>query len=295
MVQVDSSKNGLGAVLLQDGRPIEFASRSLKPSERNWAQIEKEALSILYGLERFDQYTFGRKVTVQNDHKPLGAILSKPLIRAPKRLQDIMMKLYRYNFDFQFVKGSDLILADTLSRAYLDSYEGATEERPRIMNIDCFADVPDARLSEVRVATASDPISESLKKLILEGWPQNKSEIPVNTTPYFEMRDEMSYQDGIILKGEALLIPKELRNDMKKRLHSAHIGYDSMMRRVRGKIFWPGMSKDIKQMVDTCETCQERRPRNQRETLIQHDDGNAPWHKIELDVCVVQFRPLCQV
>ena len=57
---MDSSKNGIGAVLLQDGKPVEFASRSLKPSEKNWAQIEKEALAILYGFERFDQYTYAR-------------------------------------------------------------------------------------------------------------------------------------------------------------------------------------------------------------------------------------------
>ena len=94
VLQVDSSKNGVGAVLLQDGKPVEFASCALRQSERNWAQIEKEALSMLYGLECFDQYMYGRKVIVQNDHKPLAAILSKPLSRAPKRLQDIMMKLF---------------------------------------------------------------------------------------------------------------------------------------------------------------------------------------------------------
>lgn len=70
VIQVDSSKDGLGAVLLQDGESIEIASRSLKPTERKWAQIEKEALSILYGLERFDQYPYCRKVRVQNDHRP---------------------------------------------------------------------------------------------------------------------------------------------------------------------------------------------------------------------------------
>ena len=74
---MDSSKHGIGAALLQEGRPVEYASRALKPSERNWAQIEKEkeALSVLYGLERFDQYTYGRPVKVENDHKPLAAIL----------------------------------------------------------------------------------------------------------------------------------------------------------------------------------------------------------------------------
>ena len=62
VLQVDSRKDGIGAVLLQDGRPVEYASRLLTVSERNWAQIEKEALSVLYGLERFDQYTYGLKL-----------------------------------------------------------------------------------------------------------------------------------------------------------------------------------------------------------------------------------------
>ena len=79
VLQVDSSKDGLGAALLQDGHPLEFASRSLKPAERNWAQIEKEALAVLYRLERFDQYTYGRPVIVENDHKPLETILKLEL------------------------------------------------------------------------------------------------------------------------------------------------------------------------------------------------------------------------
>ena len=63
------------------------------------------------------------KVVVQNDHKPLETILKKPLGQAPKRLQDIIMKLLRYDIEFQFVKGSDLVIADALSRAYPESKE----------------------------------------------------------------------------------------------------------------------------------------------------------------------------
>ena len=74
-LQVDSSKDGIGAVIMQEGRPVEYASRYLSPSERNWAQIEKELLSVVFGLERFAQYIYGIKVTVQNDHRPLAAIL----------------------------------------------------------------------------------------------------------------------------------------------------------------------------------------------------------------------------
>jgi hypothetical protein len=69
-IQEDSSKYGIGAALLQDGKPVEYASRSLAPNERNWAQREKEALAIVFGIERFDQNTYDRPVEVQNDHKP---------------------------------------------------------------------------------------------------------------------------------------------------------------------------------------------------------------------------------
>ena len=87
VLQVDSSQDGLGVALMQEGKPIEYASRSLTSTERRWAQIEKELLSVIYGLERFDQYTFGRRVIIQNDHKPIGTILKKPLSQAPRRLQ----------------------------------------------------------------------------------------------------------------------------------------------------------------------------------------------------------------
>ena len=93
-------------MLLQEGHPIEYASRALTPSERNWAHIEKEALAVLYGLERFDQNAYGHAVPVQSDHKPLAAILRKPLSMAPKRLQDIIVRYNWYDVNFVFVKGT---------------------------------------------------------------------------------------------------------------------------------------------------------------------------------------------
>ena len=120
VLQVDSSKDGLGAALLQDGKPIEYASRGLTSAEQNWAQIEKETLAVVFGLERFDQYMYGRKVVIENDHKPLAAMLKKPLSQAPKRQQALILRLDRYDVDFHYMEGSKHFIADTLSRAYLD-------------------------------------------------------------------------------------------------------------------------------------------------------------------------------
>ena len=73
-VSVDASSYGLGACLLQEGRPVCYASRSLSSDERNYAQIEKELLAIVYGCTKFHQYVYGKQVRVQTDHKPLEAL-----------------------------------------------------------------------------------------------------------------------------------------------------------------------------------------------------------------------------
>ena len=286
IVQVDSSSTGLGTVLLQDGKPIEYASRALTSSEVNWAQIEKEMLAVVFGLERFDQYTCGREVIVQNDHKPLKAILNKPLSQGPKRLQAMKMRLHRYNINFEYLEGSRLLIADTLSRAYINYIE----ESPSIYNVDALEEIPDSRCQEVKEATKNDKMMQKLTYFILNGWPDMKTEVPPEIVVYFDMRDTLSIQDGIILKGERIVIPKSLRKDMKNRLHSAHMGLDSMMRRARQAIFWPGMAKEIKQISSSCEICQEHKPRNQKETLNQHFRGTYPWEKIGVDLCELNGR-----
>ena len=284
VIQVDSSQHGIGAVLLRDGRPIEYASRALTISERNWAQIEKEALAVLYGLERFDQYTYGRAVTVENDHKPLSAILRKPLSTAPKRLQDLMMRYNRYDVNFVFVKGSELHLADTLSRAHLNSNGHNHDNRARIMNVNIFGNIPDAHLEEIQEATKKDNGLQDVMELVMNGWPDGKRNIPPSALPYFDIRDTLSAADGVLLKGEAIVIPQSLRSRIRKRLHSSHLGADSMLRRARSSVFWPGMASDIKQLADSCEACQEMKPKNQREPLKQHKEGDEPWQKIGLDI-----------
>ncbi|KAK3091320.1 hypothetical protein FSP39_018897 [Pinctada imbricata] len=287
VLQTDSSKDGLGAVLLQNGKPIEYASRSLTNSQKKWAQIEKEALSVLFGLKRFDQYTFGRKVVVVNDHKPLETILKKPLSSAPRRLQDIMMELHRYNIEFQYLKGEKLVIADTLSRAFLQEDQ---DDRPRIFMSTVNEDISDERLDEIREATRNDFSMRKLINTIENGWPDNKSDVPIACAPYFNARDLLSIHDGLVVRGEAIVIPQSLRSDIKARLHSSHLGYDSMVRRARGTVFWPNINSDIRQIADNCVACQELKPKPTKTPLMQHDDGQSPWNKIGLDLFEIQGR-----
>ena len=127
-IQCDASKTGLGATLLQEGQPVAFASRALPDTEVRYAKIEKEMLAIVWSAEKFHQYTFGNPVSMMSDHKPLQNIMKKPLANAPKRLQGMLMRLQKYKVDVTYTPGKEMLLADTLSRAYRMTTEGRHEE-----------------------------------------------------------------------------------------------------------------------------------------------------------------------
>ena len=177
VLQVDSSKDGLGAALLPDEKPTEYASRAPTSAEQNWAQIEKETLVVVFGLEHFDQYTCGRKVVIENDHKPLAAILKKPLSQAPKRPQALILWLHRYDVDFHYVEGSKLFITDTPSRAFLD----VPDTHVRVIKGNAWKGESDERINE---ATADDESMHKLLSIIRDSWRDNKNEVLSELKPF---------------------------------------------------------------------------------------------------------------
>ena len=116
-IQADASQSGLGACLLQHGKPIAYASRTLTSPERAYAQIEKEMLALTYGCKKFHPYVYGKTIDIETDHKPLESIMRKPLGAAPPRLQRMMLQVQKYDLAVRYVPGTQMFAADTLSRA----------------------------------------------------------------------------------------------------------------------------------------------------------------------------------
>ena len=285
-VQCDASDKGLGAALMQNGQPIAFASRALTEPETRYAQIEKEMLAVVFALQKFDQYVYGRPATVQSDHKPLAAISNKPLRSAPKRLQGMLLKVQKYDRSIVYKPGPEMYPADTLSRAFLPTTENSQGEFERVNAVQLLP-MTDERLEELRSSNRDDEVSQKLKEVIQNGWPEEKQELPAVLAPYFSFRDEMSVYDGLVLKGERLLIPKRMWPKIKDRLHSSQIGVNSCLRRARECMYWPGMAAELKEYISQCKTCSKYEARQQKESLMSHEIAQRPWEKIGTDLYTI--------
>ena len=115
LIQTDMSDVGVGAVLLQNGKPVSYTSRLWNVYEKNYAPIEKEMRAIVFGLHKFSDYSYGRHVTIESDHKPSEAISNKPLSEVPKRLIRMVLSIQKFDYKITYKKGSDIIIADALS------------------------------------------------------------------------------------------------------------------------------------------------------------------------------------
>jgi len=275
----DSSEYGIGSVISQDGKPVAYASRSLSDAERRYAQIEKEMLSVVFGLKKFHHYTYGRDVVVTTDHKPLVAIKAKPLSKAPRRLQQMLLTAQEYTYTLEFKPGKDIPVADALSRAPT----GSPPKGQPVNNVS-LTGLDEDRLDRIRGATTQDSTLQGLARTILAGWPNERRDVEPDLLPYFPFRDELTIHDGVVFRGERIVVPSSLRADMKQKLHHGHLGINSCLRRARELIYWPQMSSEIRQYIETCGTCATFGTKQPAETPITTETTTLPWTKVGVDL-----------
>ena len=188
-VSVDASKSGLGAVLLQNRLPCAYASKAMTECQTRYAQIEKELLAICFGLERFHNYIFGKKITVETDHQPLISIFKKPLNKCPARLQRMMLQLQKYDIDLIYRPGKELILADALSRHYCKENKYHTdldnEVKAQVCMVKYDINATPEKIAQFKEETDKDPILTQLKRVIYEGWPNSNANLDNDTRCVF--------------------------------------------------------------------------------------------------------------
>lgn len=229
-LDTDASQYGIGAVIshvLPSGeeRPIVYASRTLSKSERNYAQIEKEALSIIFGIKKFHQYLYGRKFLLVTDHKPLTTLLGPksgiPALAAA-RLQRWALLLAAYRYDIEYRSTVKHANADCLSRLPQQTNQLHDEvDEVKLINSQQIESLP-LNVDQVRKATRANQILSKVLHYTMTGWP-DKTTAP-EVTPYFNKRHEITVEDGCLLWGIRVIIPSILRERVLFELHTGHPG-----------------------------------------------------------------------
>jgi hypothetical protein len=285
VVNVDASSHSLGAVLLQDGRPVEYAAQSLTPTQCRYAQIEKEFLAIQFGLSHFHQYTYGRPVVVETDHKPLVYIVDKPLNDLTPRLQRIKMKTQYYEYNVKYKPGKEMYISDLLSRfcppsTYVQDLEF----------VDPMVGICEIRLANQLVkeqfmyATEQDSTMQVLTNYVLKGWPSQLRYCHPAAKPYWNIRNAISEHDGLLFYMDRVIVPGSKQGDMVKKLHEGHQGTTKILQRARTALYWPGMGPRIEDCLKSCVQCQNCESKQTYDPLIVSEIPDHPWQILGSDL-----------
>uniref|UniRef100_A0A5S6QND2 RNA-directed DNA polymerase n=1 Tax=Trichuris muris TaxID=70415 RepID=A0A5S6QND2_TRIMR len=266
VVAADASNNGLGAVIFHrfpDGKekPIAHASRSLLPAEKNYSQIEKEALALVFAVEKFHRFVLGRRFTLLTDHQPLLAIFGTkkgiPLYTA-NRLQRWATTLLGYDFALEYRSTTSFGNADALSRLIATQLRQEEDiviasvdgEIQRVL-VDAVRNLP-VTSRMIRDETARDPMLQKVLQCLSKGWPKVRAPLLQH---FYNRRQSLSVVDGCLLFADRVVVPNCLQGQVTSQLHSEHPGIVRMKALARSVVYWPGLDQQIENIVRQCSAC----------------------------------------
>ncbi|GBN41561.1 Uncharacterized protein K02A2.6, partial [Araneus ventricosus] len=270
------------AVLQQRGKPIAFASSTLTPAQRNYAHIEKELLAVVYGCKKFHQNVYGTKFKIYSDHKPLIAMSKKPLSAMSSRMQRFYLQLQCYDYEIFYKPGKEMFVSDTLSRARLIKNHFRTpEEDSLVLSVLDSLPISDIKLQEIIDANKNDPLVQELKSMLECGWDSSKG-VSLSAKKYLQYKDELHFVD-LLLELDLIVVPESMRREILNILHEGHFGIVKTISMARTCVFWPGISKDIKEMIEKCPVCAKFQIGNAPEPEMPHEFPTSTWVKVTID------------
>ena len=256
IVASHASSYSIGAYILHklpDGsrKAVAHASRSLLPAEKQYSQIEKEALGIIFAVTKFHRYLNGRRFILQTDHKPLVIFGSKkglPVYTANRLLRWGTI-LLNYNFKIEFLTSKNICHADSLSRlipknteVFEDSIIATLRTNCEIKNmiVNTVKELP-VTLADIKRESREDEFIKSIKDKI-----HNKDP---NVPEVFSLRDD------VLLYNDRVVIPNRLQRKIHWDFHMGHPGKNRTKSLMHCYVYWPNMDRDIADMIESCKGC----------------------------------------
>ena len=284
-VMADASPVGLGAVLIQSDnngpRVIAYGNKSLTDVEKRYCQTEKEALALVWAVEHFRMYLYGKETfDLVTDHKPLEVIFgdrSKPCAR----IERWVLRLQAYNFKVIYRPGKTNI-ADSLSRLCTLDNNQPFEDEHHINQIVKHAKPTALEMDLITGASSQD---EEIQ-LVKDALATNNWDPIINTYRIFQT--ELWTHNDLLLRGTKIVVPQKLRQQVLEAAHEGHPGIVAMKARLRTKVWWPKIDGDAEKLVKCCRGC----------TLVSTPNPPMPMTRRELptqawvDVAVDFLGPL---
>uniref|UniRef100_A0A8D8Y6E3 RNA-directed DNA polymerase n=1 Tax=Cacopsylla melanoneura TaxID=428564 RepID=A0A8D8Y6E3_9HEMI len=194
--------------------------------------------------------------------------------------------LHRYNLNVIYLPGKDMVIADLLSRNFLnETYDNEIPLEGYVHNI--YQEIPLLNIELIAEKTVTDKNLCDVIHYCVNGWPKGKDNFPsddVFVKHFFNIRNDLIVENNILYYNNRVVIPKEMREKALKVLHEGHMGLTKTLLRANQTIYWIGIKNDIEQHIAKCIMCQENRPAKPREPLLSHELAEQPFQKLSLDI-----------
>uniref|UniRef100_A0A0N4ZXX9 RNA-directed DNA polymerase n=1 Tax=Parastrongyloides trichosuri TaxID=131310 RepID=A0A0N4ZXX9_PARTI len=266
VIFTDASIQGIGAALIQETRPVAFASRTLKPAETKYAPVQLEALGLVYALKQFAPYIYGKRTTVYTDQISLLSLMTN------KEISNILDRYKTYimgfDLDIKYVKGKDNHIADCLSRkVFTISLTNTYNALDAFLTITNYLQLP----------------------YILDNFHKHMTD-----------KEKLDYPDGKMLsRGKTrYYCPLALRFMLLTRWHEHpllgnHNGYEKGSLKFKNIFHWPLIDHDIRKVWVTCQKCLQNKSHGPLSVPVQHkkiSNATTPWHTLNIDYFTLDER-----
>jgi hypothetical protein len=264
IVECDASGNGIGAVLMQEGRPLAFESRPFKGRDLHKPIYEKEMMTILHALKKWCPYLIGRHFKVKTDHDSLKYFLEQRL--SSEEQQKWVTKILGYDFEIVYKKGKQNVVADALSRK--DEDVEAFLCAISIIQPDWIIEARDEWKNDEKVWTLIQRLQQDSSASDTFTW----------------KNDSLWYKDRLYLCKNSQLKQKVLLE-----LHTSpiggHSGFLKTYHRVKKDFFWDGLKTNVQRFVAECVVCQQNKVETiQTPGLLQPlSIPSQHWEEVSMD------------
>ena len=284
VIYSDASLNGLGCVLMQEGKVVAYASRQLKTHERNYPTHDLEMAAIVFALKIWRHYLYGEKCYIYTDHKSLKYLPTQKELNLRQRRWMEFIKDYDCLIDYH--PGKANVVADALSRKSMMALQ--------VLNVGLSfsgdgAIVAELRAQPVLLDQIRQAQSEDANFIVIREKLQSGDSIP-----------DFTIRDNCLYFKNRLCVPNwdELRKSILTEAHSSqfamHPGATKMYQNLRRHYWWSGMKRDVTAFVAQCLVCQQVKAEHQVPSglLQQITIPEWKWERITMDF--VTSLPLTQ-